>query len=310
MRTASGVRGIRLFLLAAFVVCAAGFADTANYSDWSAPVNLGAPVNTIFSEQGASLSRDGLTLYFSCLGCSAPATTSDIWVTHRASIGDPWGPPQLLGPNIDTPYNEAAPYVSVDGHRLFFNSGRPGGYGGYDLYMSRRHDARDDWGWEPPVNLGPAINSSLDESQPDVFEDEATGMTTLYYASGASGSGGEDIYASVLRADGTWSFGVPVPELNSASFDRQPMIRRDGLEMFLSSNRPGTLGGLDLWVATRATTLDPWSPPANLGPLVNGTSTEARPALSFDGTELYFQSTRTGNFDLYRSVRSKVKGRD
>jgi hypothetical protein len=70
---------------------------------------------------------------------------------------------------------------------------------------------------------------------------------------------------------------------------------------------------LDLWVSTRASTSHPWSAPVNLGPLVNGELIDARPALSFDGTELYFQSTRPGGFgaqDLYSSTRSKLKGQD
>jgi hypothetical protein len=87
--------------------------------------------------------------------------------------------------------------------------------------------------------------------------------------------------------------------------------------MFLASDRPGTLGAIDLWVATRAKTSDPWSAPVNLGPVVNTTLIDARPALSFDGTTLYFQSTRPGAvgctsptgpcvFDLWVTTRSRL----
>ncbi|MGH7699602.1 MAG: hypothetical protein ACREMJ_03655, partial [Gemmatimonadales bacterium] len=80
-----------------------------------------------------------------------------------------------------------------------------------------------------------------------------------------------------------------------------------------ASDRLGTFGSLDLWLATRASTSDPWSTPANLGPVVNTTVIDARPALSFDGTQLYFQSPRPGghgSFDLYVTTRSKLKGPD
>ena len=79
--------------------------------------------------------------------------------------------------------------------------------------------------------------------------------------------------------------------------------------MFLTSDRPGTLGGLDLWVSTRATTTDAWSVPVNLGPVVNTAAMDAGSALSFHGTELYFSSNRAdtlGSRDLYRTSRSKI----
>ena len=91
--------------------------------------------------------------------------------------------------------------------------------------------------------------------------------------------------------------------------------------MFLGSDRPGTLGGIDLWVSTRATTHDPWSTPVDLGPVVNTTLIDARPALSFDGTTLYFQSNRAGAvgcsnptgpcvFDLWVTTRTRLHGGD
>ena len=106
---------------------------------------------------------------------------------------------------------------------------------------------------------------------------------------------------------------MPVVELNSTFLDRLPGIRRDGLEIFLASNRPGTLGLLDLWVSTRATTWDPWPTPVNLGSRINTAAIDGRAALSFDATELYFHSTRPGgfgSFDLYISRRSKVREPD
>jgi len=292
---------------------------TPRFSDWSAPVNLGPIVNSPFIEQGASVSRDGRSLYFHCTGCSE-GTGADIYVSQRARRNDPWGPPQLLGPNVNTTNDETAPTVSPDGHQLFFASVRSDGFGGTDLYVSRRHHTRDDFSWEPAVNLGSAINTASNEAQATLFEDHET--TTLFFSSNRpGGSGLDDIYSSVLQPDGTFGPAVPVPELNSSSNDRQPAVRQDGLEMFLGSDRPGTLGGIDLWVSTRATTHDPWSTPVNLGPVVNTTLIDARPALSFDGTTLYFQSTRPGAvgctsptgpcvFDLWVTTRTRLDDGD
>ena len=80
----------------------------------------------------------------------------------------------------------------------------------------------------------------------------------------------------------------------------------------MSSKRAGGAGLIDLWTSTRATTLDQnWTTPENL-PAVNSSANDGAPALSWDGTELYFYSNRTdlpgatGGNDLYVSRRSKV----
>ncbi len=170
------------------------------------------------------------------------------------------------------------------------------------------------------MNLGSGVNSPAVERSPAHFEDDETGTITLYFSSTwPGGMPFENIYASMLQPDETYGPAVLVPELSSAFRDMVPAIRRDGLEMFLASNRPGTFGGADLWVSTRPSTSDPWSTPANLGAVVNSavvigtTGLDFRPALSFDGTALYFHSDRPGGFggfDLYVTTRTKLKGVD
>src|SRR2546426_3456585 len=181
------------------------------------------------------------------------------------------------------------------------------------LFVSRRQDKRDDFGWEPAENLGCVVNSPFADNGPTIFEDDATGITTLYFNSPRPGGRGVDIYASTLQADGTFGPGVNVSELNSPFNDDRIAIRRDGLEIFVSTNRPGGVGGQDIWVATRATTVDRWSPPVPLGQVVNSPYDDGSPALSFDGTELYFYSERPGGFggrDLYVSTRARLGGPD
>src|SRR5438046_1102430 len=141
--------------------------------------------------------------------------------------------------------------------------------------------------------------------------------TTLYFTVQNNPPGsdqGFDIYASTRTGD-EGAFGPPVlvPELSSPFRDTRTAIRRDGLEIFLSSGRPGGVGSEDLWVSTRASTLDPWSTPVNLGAVVNTTAFDGGPALSFDGTTLYFHSNRlggTGGNDLYVTTRPRLRGRD
>src|SRR5438552_2111079 len=126
----------------------------------------------------------------------------------------------------------------------------------------------DDFSWEAPENLGAQVNTAAGETGPTLFDDDAAGTIMLYFASNRPGGpGGNDIYSSAQLADGTFAPAALVPELSSPLDDAAPVVRRDGLEMLLSSTRLGALGGQDIWVATRARTSDPWSTPADLGPL-------------------------------------------
>ena len=130
----------------------------------------------------------------------------------------------------------------------------------------------------------------------------AIGTCTLYDLAGPSAGracapsptrcGHSDIYRSPSH-DGGFGPAVLIEELSTAAQDGHPNLRRDGLEIFFFSNRPGSLGN-DIYVATRAKTTDPWSTPVNLGPAVNSEASETRPSLSWDGRTLYFGSNRPG----------------
>ena len=301
--------------------------DQAAYGPWGTPVNLGPVVNSKYNDQHPAISKDGLSLYISS---DRPGGFGmlDIWVSHRDSIGAPWGAPQHLGPNINSGGMDLAPTFTPDGHQMYFHSTGRGGCGDADLFVARRHDKRDDLHWEPAENLGCVVNSPFKDAGPTYFEDEATGITTLYFTRQNNPPGsdqGWDVYASTRIGDEA-AFGPPVlvPELSSPFRDTRTAIRRDGLEIFLSSGRPGddvvghSAGSEDLWVSTRATTSDVWSPPLNLnlvnqqlgGPPINSASFDGAPALSFDGTELYFFSARPGGVganDLYVTTRTRLR---
>jgi Tol biopolymer transport system component len=284
----------------------------AKYGPWGAPVNLGAVVNSPYIEQHPAISKDGLSLYISSTRPGGYGGT-DIWVSHRASIDDPWGTPENLGPNINSAGNDLAPSFTPDGHSMYFHSTGRGGCGLADLFVARRHDKRDDFGWEPAENLGCVVNSAFADAGPTYFEDETTGITTLYFTvqnNPPTSDQGYDIYASTRKGE-EGEFGPPslVTELSSPYRDTRTTIRRDGLEMIISSGRPGGVGSEDLWVSTRSSTLDPWGTPVNLGPVVNSSAFDGAPALSFDGTTLYFFSERLGGFgnrDLYVTRRARL----
>jgi hypothetical protein len=290
------------------------------FGPWGSPINLGRTINsacanlTCESERPA-ISRDNLSLYFDS---SRPGIgRHDIWVSHRAGVNDPWGTPQNLGSTVNTAADEFSPALSPNGHWLFFGSNRAGGCGGLDIWASHRKDRDDDFAWETPANLGCILNTSADDDFPFLFVDNEQDTTVLYLASNRS-FGGYHIYTSTMNEeDGIFGPGVLVPELNCffpvcmlPNRDSRTTIRWDGLEVIFGSfNRPGGFGLQDLWVSTRKDTEDPWSIPVNLGPTVNTKFQEGGPALSRDGTTLYFHSNRPGSFgllDLYVTTRHKI----
>src|ERR1044071_4199406 len=93
--------------------------------------------------------------------------------------------------------------------------------------------------------------------------------------------------------------------VNSSANDQQPAISRDGLTLYISSNRPGGSGGLDLWVSHRTSLGDPWQTPVNLGSVINSNTDDLAPTLTPDGHHLYYHSSRSGGCgaaDLYLTV--------
>jgi Tol biopolymer transport system component len=211
-----------------------------------------------------------------------------------------------LGGLINTADSERSPALSADGLSLYFATTRPGGSGGFDIWVAHRTDPQDDFGWQAPVNLGPLVNSPGTDAGPNYFVDPVNLVASLYFASARpEGMGGLDIYRSGFTATGSLGAPSPVTELNSPGLDLTPALRADGLEIIFASNRSGVTG---LWMSTRADVNSPWETPVSLGPTFQ-IGSEAFPALSSDGTELYFYSSRPGgigSFDLYRSARTPV----
>ena len=274
----------------------------ASYGVWSEPVNAGAPPNSPFSDFDPFITRDGLSLYF-VTGVGRPGVgMRDLWVSERESPGDPWGEPRNLGFDVNSTVHEQHPMVSVDGHYLYFSSNRAG-LGGFDLFVARRQDVHDNLGWETPVNLGSAVNTAADE----------TGMTiargVMYFSS--SRLGGMDIYAAQVRSGTEFGEASIVESLSSPFQDIDPAFSHDGRQVFIGSDRTGTLGNIDVWVSTRNGRSHAWSTPANLGPTINTPFFDGGPSLSLDGLQMYFQSAfRTGNtggpmFDIWVSTREK-----
>lgn len=259
-------------------------------------------VNTSAAEGCPIESPDGLSLYIASnrAGGTGDPDPNDIWVFHRTSLDGPWGPAQNLGAPINSVFADFCP-TPLRGNALLFVSTRPGGCGGGDIYLGRKNPAH---GWSirhlgcDAAGTGP--NFPGGEFGPSLVE-TAQGTYLFFSSDGYDVGGDQDIYMSRQLADGSFARATAVDELNTDVHDFMPNVRKDGLEMVFNSNRPGGLGGQDVYTATRASTSALWSTPVNLGGLVNTGGNETRSSLSWDGKRLHFG--RDG--DIFVSVRSR-----
>jgi Tol biopolymer transport system component len=281
-------------------------------SGWSAPEVLPAPVNSpTANDQGPALSADGLTLFF----CSnrSPSLGNDLWVARRETENSPWGAPVNLGSVVNSASGDCGPSLSDDGLLLFFTSNRAGGAGANDIYVTRRADASDDLGWDAPTRLGAEVNTAATELSPFVTrvrgedcDDEncAEAWAELYFERGTSNTA-SDIYVVRIALDGT-TLGAaePVAELNSVDADGRPIVRFDGREMLLHSNRDGRGGNFDLFVTTRRSPNHPWSTPRPVEELSISGRHEIHPYLSRDARTIVFVRGTGVINDIWMSTRT------
>jgi hypothetical protein len=308
-------RGILVVTLIALcdLAAASGTSESTSemreFGPWSAPINVGPPLNTQYNDMYAVLTADGLTVYFTS---DRPGGLggNDLWVSQRESTDAPWGEPENLA-SLNSPFDDSLPVLSTSENIMYFHSDRPGGCGAGDLWRSQRNPVSGEW--TAPVNMGCVVNTTFTETAPSFYANDDLGVSTIYFGSNRPGSADFDIYQTTTT-DGdlesaVWSPGVLVPELSSPGRDTRTFVRRDGREIFITSNRtPGGVGGLDIWVATREDPSDLWSMPINPGPPLNSAADDGSPALSRDGTTLYFFSTRPGGFggrDIWFTARQR-----
>lgn len=161
----------------------------ASDSAWSAAESFGATINTPAFEGMPSLSTDINDLYFVS---DRPGGYGglDIWVSHF-QFGL-WQLPINLGPQINTPGNETAPFIGSDNKTIYFASDGHPGLGGSDLFVSKK---TNDSLWSMPVNLGIPFNSAADDHSIFVT---SNGRDVLFASDRGNTGGNLDIYESTL----------------------------------------------------------------------------------------------------------------
>ncbi len=154
-------------------------------TEWSKPEPLKGDVNKKDSWEGScSLSANGKVLYFAS-DREGGMGGRDIYKAELQADGT-WGNVQNIG-DVNTPYNDDAPFIHPDGITLYFSSEGHSSIGGYDIFSSTLSDGI----FSKPVNLGYPINT-VDDNR--FFVLAANGKTGYYSGGGEQSIGEQDIF--------------------------------------------------------------------------------------------------------------------
>src|ERR1035437_3237959 len=127
-------------------------------NQWSSPEKLNKPVNTKGWESNEFISADGYTLYFTS-NRAGGFGGKDIYVCKKLPDGE-WGKATNLGPVINTPFDEEAPFIYSDGLTLFFSSNKNKQSCCFDIFSST---LSMDGTWTEPTKIGYPVKTVVDD---------------------------------------------------------------------------------------------------------------------------------------------------
>jgi hypothetical protein len=214
---------------------------------WSKPINAGPKINTEAHEVDAKFTADGATMFFERTDDLAKYT--DVFVTHFRDGS--WSVPEKIGPPVSLPNTRQFCVLPTrDGKRIYFSSDRSGGQGRLDFYYSDR--IGNSWTeWSEPVNLGPGINTSANESDLAVSPDETLIIFNANRKDSIAGS--MDLYMS-RKVNDRWTAPVNLgPRINTPGRDAAAWLGYDGRTLYLNTDctaliAPGNDKGSLIWM--------------------------------------------------------------
>ncbi|NUM31619.1 MAG: PD40 domain-containing protein [Bacteroidetes bacterium] len=188
--------------------------------------------------------------------------------------------PVNLGDGINTQLSEYFPTLTADEQTMFFT------------FMDLRHQedffisTYKDGKWSEAVNLGAPINTPENEGASTISAD---GQYLFFTAcQNPLNIGSCDLWLTFIKGD-KWQQPIHMPDnVNSKYKETQPSLSADGKTLYFASNRPGGMGGMDIWKTTFEK--NAWTNPVNLGSTINTPFDDECPFIHQDGITLYFAS--------------------
>lgn len=199
----------------------------------------------------------------------------------------------LIDEIINTRYSDIRPVVSGDGTKMAFVTELP-------FYDGAFYTEKTAEGWSYPQIITQSLGFDED-IYPVSLSYDGTEMI-LYYDDDYIGN----LYYSHFE-DGMWTPAVKMGEnISTKYWESHASFSKDGQFLYFTSNRKGTLGGLDIYVSSKQSN-GTWGEPHNLGPTINSPYNEESPSISEDGRTLYFSSYghyNMGGYDIFYSKKA------
>jgi len=194
-----------------------------------------------------------------------------------------------IGREINSEFDDYGPVLSENGDEIVFTTRRRDGNTNENVAEDNKpyedvFTAKKTGGtWSRARNIGPTINTKFNNSNLSLSPD---GKTLFLYNDDGNG----DIYFSLRLKDGSWGVPDPLPGLVNSTFKESSVsITKDGNTLYFASERPGGLGGSDIYMCTKDTK-GGWTRVKNLGATINTEYDEDGPFIDYDGKTLYFSS--------------------
>lgn len=209
-----------------------------------------------------------------------------------------WGEPTLIA-SLDAAGEDDDPSFTADVLELYFASRRPGGPLATNLWRSVRASRDDEWG---APTLVPGIGA--------VNTPHVSGDGLSLYLSRLNGMADEDIFVTTRPSrDDDWGSATVLANINVPGWsDKAPAVYAGGLRMIFASNRPGSEGDLDFYLARRNSTAEDWGADVQHLTDVSTDKFETRAWLIESGARFYFHSLRSPvtTSDLYVATYSAL----
>jgi hypothetical protein len=207
------------------------YSATMQNGAWMSPVPMGGDINSKYWETHACLSADGNTLYFVS---DRPGGFGgrDIYRCVRLPNGN-WSKALNLGPTVNTPADEDAPFIHPDQRTLYFSSKGHKSMGGFDVFFTAKNDSG---AWTEPINLGYPINTPDD----DIFFMTSPDGKRAYLSSVRQGGfGDKDIYMANLEQPK--SQGLTLLKGRIYNADGSPLKQK--IDIIVTNTMDGSLNG-------------------------------------------------------------------
>lgn len=273
---------MKCFLLILTLTC---LFHSFSYANTDSIIPFDTNLNRFINIRDFTIDKHSSEAYFTVQ--SPGQEIAQIVVTRR--IDKQWTTPELLPFCDEFMYME--PFLTQDGKRLFFASDRPTDANtkqrkDFDIWYVERPHAEALW--SEPINVGPPVNSELDEFYPSL-----SANNNLYFTKvSPEGMGNDDLYYCIHSQEG-YSSPILLPEsINSKGFEFNAYIsKKEDFIIFTRYNDPDGLGSGDLYISYKDSN-EVWMQAYNLGAPVNTKMMEYCPYYNEENQILYFTSRR------------------